>query len=137
MGAVGLLTPENCTPARERQAWEYYRTPPHDRLSGVWNELTPLVHDRDRLRVKCLGVFDTVGALGIPVQGFRRLNRSKYQFHDVTLNAITDVNLHAIAVDERRFAFQAAVWRKPQFKSYDTVTEQVWFPGVHSDIGGG
>lgn len=137
LNAVGLLTSENCTPARESQAWQYYRTSPNDRLSGIWSELTPLVHPRERLRVACLGVFDTVGALGIPVEGLRRFNRAKYEFHDVTLSSIADVNLHAIAVDERRLAFQAAVWRKPQFKYYNTVTEQVWFPGVHSDIGGG
>ena len=47
------------------------------------------------------------------------------------------MNLHAIAIDEAREPFLASVWRKPKFKSYTTVTEQVWFAGVHSDIGGG
>lgn len=137
LGAVGLLRKEHCTPTRESQAWEYYRTPPNDRLSGLWSKLTPFVHEREGVRVTCLGVFDTVGALGIPSQRFRRLNRSKYEFHDVTLGSVSDVNLHAIAVDEQRRPFEAAVWRKPQFKCYGTKIEQVWFPGVHSDVGGG
>jgi hypothetical protein len=137
VAAAGLLRREACTPARENEAWQFYRTPPNDRLSGIWSELTSFVHDRDRLRVTLLGVFDTVGALGIPIQLARRLNRSRYEFHDVTLGSISDVNLQALAVDERRKPFQAAVWRKPQFKFYATEVEQVWFAGVHSDVGGG
>jgi hypothetical protein len=138
LGAVGLLRDKDCTPEREQEAWSYYRTPPNSRLSGIWCALTPFVHERARFRVKCLGVFDTVGALGIPHRWAWRLNRQRYEFHDVTLGSITDVNLHALAVDERREPFQATVWRKPQFKDYgSTVVEQVWFSGVHSDVGGG
>src|SRR5947208_216222 len=34
--AVGLLRCEHCTPENEKRAWEFYRTPPRDRLSGDW-----------------------------------------------------------------------------------------------------
>jgi len=55
------------------------------------------------------------------------------------LGAITDINLHAIAIDEHRRPFEAAAWTKPKFASYgkERVVEQVWFPGTHSDVGGG
>jgi hypothetical protein len=53
------------------------------------------------------------------------------------LSSITRVNLHALAIDEHREPFRAAIWRKPRFKAYTSVTEQVWFPGAHADIGGG
>jgi Uncharacterized alpha/beta hydrolase domain (DUF2235) len=43
----------------------------------------------------------------------------------------------AIAMDEHRQPFGATIWRKPKFKSFATATEQVWFPGSHSDVGGG
>jgi myosin-crossreactive antigen len=89
------------------------------------------------LRVSCLGVFDTVGALGVPLEAFIRANRERYEFHDVELSSITRVNLHALAVDENRWPFQATVWRKPRFKKINTVVEQTWFAGSHADVGGG
>ena len=135
--AAGLLRREECTEAIEQTAWNFYRTPPNDRLPGVWTSLTPYVHNREKLRISCLGVFDTVGALGVPLGFFRILNRDKYQFHDVELSSITDQNLHALAIDELREPFEAAVWRRSKFKQFNTQTEQVWFPGAHADIGGG
>jgi uncharacterized protein (DUF2235 family) len=84
-----------------------------------------------------LGVFDTVGALGIPLAFLRRANRDKYEFHDVELSSIVDVNLHALALDEHREPFEAALWRRSKFKHFKTTTEQVWFPGAHADVGGG
>ena len=67
----------------------------------------------------------------------RQFNRDEYGFHDVELSSITDVNLHAVAIDEHRWPFEAALWRQPPFKKYDTKVEQVWFSGAHSDVGGG
>ncbi len=134
--AAGLLRRETCTPENEAVAWGFYATPPDDRFSGIWESLTSLVHDRQELRIACVGVFDTVGALGIPLGVFRALNRDKYGFHDVDLPSITDLNLHAVAIDEHRAPFEAALWRKPKFKRFTTRTEQVWFAGGHGDIGG-
>lgn len=137
LAAAGLLTRESCTPELEAKAWNFYRTAPNDRMPGIWMELTPRVHDRAQFRIDCIGVFDTVGALGVPLPSFYRINRERYEFHNVDLSSITKVNLHAIAIDEHREPFQATVWRKPKFKSFTTVTEQVWFVGAHSDVGGG
>jgi T6SS, Phospholipase effector Tle1-like, catalytic domain len=75
--------------------------------------------------------------LGIPTSTFRVANRDKYEFHDVELSSTTDVNLHALAIDEQREAFEASVWRRSKFKNFQTKTEQVWFSGVHADVGGG
>jgi len=137
IGSAGLLRRECCTRELEQAAWEFYRTPPSDRLSGDWMSLTPHVHDRKEFRISCVGVFDTVGALGIPLSPFQLYNRDKYAFHNVDLSSIARVNLHALAIDEHRPPFQAAIWRKPKFKVYTSATEQVWFPGVHADVGGG
>jgi uncharacterized protein (DUF2235 family) len=135
--AAGLLKRDDCTPEFEQKAWEFYRCPPNDRLPGVWSSLTTHMHDRSALRVACLGVFDTVGALGIPFPQFKVFNRDTYEFHDVELCAITDVNLHAIAIDEQRQPFEPSLWRRSKFKKFHTVVEQVWFPGAHADVGGG
>ena len=134
---AGLLMRDACTPDLEAQAWAYYRTPAHDRQPGAWSQLTPYVFDRALLTIECVGVFDTVGALGIPLPFFWSANRQRYGFHDVNLNTIVRINLQALAIDEHRAPFEAAVWRKMPFKQYGGRVEQVWFAGSHADIGGG
>ncbi|WGD31559.1 DUF2235 domain-containing protein [Ancylobacter sp. WKF20] len=133
IGASGLLKAENCTTQNEQTVWELYRTPPKDRYPAdtVW--LRTLTHDG--VRIRGLGVFDTVGSLGIPGSVFRR-NRERYEFHDTALSSIIDVSLHAVAIDEKRRWYPPALWQVPQHAGF-TAVEQVWFPGVHSDIGGG
>jgi Uncharacterized alpha/beta hydrolase domain (DUF2235) len=56
------------------------------------------------------------------------------------VNSLVDIRLHAVAIDEPRRAFEPTMWTKPKFKKINdaaTPTEQAWFPGAHSDIGGG
>ncbi|HXE23507.1 MAG TPA: DUF2235 domain-containing protein [Roseiarcus sp.] len=137
LAAAGLLRQDACSEELEELAWRYYRSATSERMPAVWRRLTAYVHDRHELRVKLIGVFDTVGALGIPLDFAWRLNREEHGFHDVELSSITDVNLHAVAIDEHRRPFEAALWRMPPFKQYDTVVEQVWFSGAHADVGGG
>ena len=86
-------------------------------------------------RVKFIGVWDTVGALGIPIDGLNWFNQ-RWQFHDVKLSKIVEYAYQALAVDERRKPFQPAIWER-QEHSVDQTVEQVWFAGVHSDVGGG
>jgi hypothetical protein len=136
LNATGLLQRRYCSAELELKAWSYYRTSPNARLPGIWTELTPYVHWRDKFRVECVAVFDTVGALGVPLEPFWRANRDRYAFHNVELCSITNLNLHAVAIDEHRKPFQATIWRKPPFKQFATTTEQVWFVGSHGDVGG-
>ena len=93
----------------------------------------------ENVRIRCIGVWDTVGALGIPTELGRMLFGKKCYFHDVELSGIVDIALHAVAIDEKRGSFPPALWVKSddapppdQFQ----VVEQVWFPGVHSNVGG-
>jgi hypothetical protein len=87
------------------------------------------------LHVKFIGVWDTVGALGIPLRGLRWLTKDKYTFHDTELSGAVTNAYHALAIDEHRKPFEPAIWEyKP--KSWQQV-EQVWFCGAHSDVGGG
>ncbi|MDH5833501.1 DUF2235 domain-containing protein [Luteimonas kalidii] len=89
----------------------------------------------EAIPIRFVGVWDTVGALGIPVRGLRSLTADKYRFHDVELSGIVQHACQALAIDERRAPFEAARWAyRP--KPGQTV-EQVWFCGVHSDVGGG
>lgn len=89
-------------------------------------------------RVRFIGVWETVGALGIPAVGGRfgaRLNR-RWQFHDTDLSTSVDAAFQALSIDERRGAFVPAIWRQ-QAEAVDQQLEQVWFAGVHGDVGGG
>lgn len=137
VGSAGLLLDKYCDAEMEDRAWSYYRTSPNDRLPAIGVALKQFTHPADELRISCLGVFDTVGALGIPIAGLYRLNRSKYEFHDVELSPVVQVNLHALAIDEHRPEFRASVWRVNKYVLTSGAVEQTWFCGAHSDIGGG
>ena len=89
----------------------------------------------DAIRVRFIGVWDTVGALGIPLRGLRGLTREKYQFHDTELSSVVAHACHALAIDEHRTPFEPTLWSYVP-KAGQTV-EQVWFAGAHSDVGGG
>ena len=84
-----------------------------------------------------MGVWDTVGALGMPVRGLRFINRLMgLEFHDVKLSSTVDHACHAVAIDEKRKPFMPALWEQ-QAHAMGQKMEQAWFAGVHSNIGGG
>ena len=90
-------------------------------------------------RIRFIGVWDTVGALGIPVDGLRliaRINR-RWAFHNTDLSTSVDAAYQALAIDEKRRAFKPALWTVRADAPAEQRVEQVWFPGVHSDVGGG
>lgn len=85
--------------------------------------------------IRFLGVWDTVGALGIPLAMFDRLNHRVYEFHDTQLSKIVDRAYQACAIDEHRQDYEITLWT-PKEKPGQTL-EQRWFAGSHSDVGGG
>jgi uncharacterized protein (DUF2235 family) len=86
-------------------------------------------------RAKFIGVWDTVGALGLPVGGLLKFINKRWSFHDMTLSSWADNAFQALAIDEHRKPFQPAVWNRST-KATAQVLEQVWFAGVHSNVGG-
>ncbi|MBP1853234.1 DUF2235 domain-containing protein [Rhizobium halophytocola] len=84
-----------------------------------------------------IGVWDTVGALGVP-DDMALLNLiddpKKHSFHDTTLGATVAHARHAVAIDEMRQSFMPTLW---DAAPSDPRVKQVWFPGVHGDVGGG
>jgi uncharacterized protein (DUF2235 family) len=85
--------------------------------------------------IKFLGVWDTVGALGIPLAAAARLDAALYEFHDTQLSSIVERAYQAVALDEHRGEYDITLW-DPKEKP-GQVLEQRWFPGAHSDVGGG
>jgi len=93
------------------------------------------VTGEEPIGVTFLGVWDTVGALGIPLRGLRWLTRRKYQFHDTELSGCVKRAWQALAIDEHRGPFAPTLWDyvpKP-----GQQVQQTWFIGAHSDVGGG
>jgi uncharacterized protein (DUF2235 family) len=131
-------------------AWNYYRTPPRERRRSFAEvvEATPLPGLRDtgrplfhgNVEIQFVGVFDTVGALGIPALFGRFRERwavpgSIAGFHDTSPSRIVRQAAQALAVDDHRPSFAPTLWTGA--KPPGAVIDQTWFAGNHSDVGGG
>ncbi|SFR41970.1 Uncharacterized protein, PA2063/DUF2235 family [Yoonia tamlensis] len=108
------------------------------------------------LAVNYLGVWDTVGALGVPGHWMTaKLFNKRHEFHDEHLSSMVTSARHAVAIDEHRKTFPPALWSEKLDRmnlaalglesdaSLEPTTRdnwayrQEWFPGDHGSIGGG
>ncbi|HET9256389.1 MAG TPA: DUF2235 domain-containing protein [Pseudonocardiaceae bacterium] len=91
--------------------------------------------------IRLVGVWDTVGSLGIP-DNLGVLNLfdvdDRHKFHNTELSSIITHARHAVALDERRGPFTPTLWTSetPEPGTGRSI-KQVWFPGDHCDVGGG
>jgi uncharacterized protein (DUF2235 family) len=100
-----------------------------------------------RPNIRFVGVWDTVAAYGGPITEITRaidnwiypLSMPDYQLHERVQCA-----RHALALDDERDAFQPLVWDEVheatlvERKIVDPERlKQVWFTGMHADVGGG
>jgi uncharacterized protein (DUF2235 family) len=113
------------------KAYHIYRTKWHADAENAQHFREP---NGRPVKIKFLGVWDTVGALGIPLEVFRSLKGDRYLFHDTSISSSIENAYQALAIDERRKPFAPTIWKT---KAGRERTEQCWFTGVHSDIGGG
>ncbi|KAI6014359.1 hypothetical protein EDC04DRAFT_2754534 [Pisolithus marmoratus] len=115
---IGLLTRENL-----------------GNLFTIWRQLvrhqTPTVPpDTRKTRIKCVGVWDTVGAILNTVDALG--------IEDTSLPPTVDVALHALSLQDNRDKFLPTLWQTPpDGLPANQILKQVWFPGAHSDVGGG
>jgi len=97
-------------------------------------------HDGDSFSVKCLGVFDTVGSLGLPEElafGSKRI-KTLFGFPDSVLGDHVERAYQALALNETRADFNCNKFQlSEEGKRKKQVLKQCWFAGSHSDIGGG
>ena len=117
-------------------AYGFYLTK-RNKVSKVGEKVFEIVETvKNSHCVTFLGVFDTVAALGFPLENkdAEKFDKEIYRFFDTELNENVLNAYHALAVDEHRFAFEPVLWTK---HSPNTKMEQVWFAGCHQDIGGG
>jgi hypothetical protein len=150
IGTVGMLRKHEM--ARFSEVWDWYW---QDRQKRDRHTLSRLVPDRiPDVYIDGIGVWDTVGALGIPGSN---LCASAFAFLETELGPRVRHAFQALAIDEQRGNFQGAVWvpylpnrrvrgetavavRAPESTPANATPQvlgQMWFPGVHSNIGGG
>lgn len=108
----------------------------------AWPRLTtPFTSPPVDLAIRYLGVWDTVGQLGIPrVLPFSIGVNAEYEFHDTALSRSVQFARHAAAIDEKRAAFAPTLWSNlERFNTPGAPTRvaQAWFPGDHGGVGGG
>lgn len=96
-------------------------------------------HHNQWTKIKFLGVWDTVDALGLPIKSLSTLVDwfpfFRHKYHNLTLSESVEHARQALAIDDERLTFHPKIWDK-EIKSYQTM-KQVWFSGMHTDVGGG
>jgi uncharacterized protein (DUF2235 family) len=113
--------------------WEGYRLRAHP---GQPDVRTHFPNRYVIVPIKCIGVWDTVGALGTPGH-LGDMFTQFYQFQDTNLGPHIENAFHALALDEHREDFLPTLWSKLPNAPATQRLEQVWFPGAHSNVGGG
>jgi hypothetical protein len=101
--------------------------------------------------VEFLGLWDTVAAYGLPIDEMTR-GFSKWiwplELPSRVLNPCVQRACHAIALDDERTTFHPVLWTEADEKPLqpgkegkrwimDDRLSQVWFVGMHSNVGGG
>ena len=136
----GILRREQAD--RTAEAWALYRSrtkQPTSVAATLFRQA--YAHETE---IRFIGVWDTVGSLGIPVPApwflrplVDRFNK-RWAFHDTTLSSWVNGAFHALAVDEQRSAFPPTLWHQQKSAAEQgQELRQVWFAGVHTDVGGG
>lgn len=156
IGEVGLLTkkglnalPEVFEDVQHRRDPKYVPKNPDQPFPHKPSASSPRYADelerrgltRLDIKIKVIAVWDTVGSLGTPrfnflqKLGLQSPESKEMSFYDTKLSNCVENAFQALSLDERRSAFSPAVWEKPPGNK--TTLRQVWFPGVHSNTGGG
>jgi uncharacterized protein (DUF2235 family) len=112
--------------------WRLFLPPPKD--AGAQFRAKHSVED---VKIRFVGVWDTVDAVGLPFHLSDVLNATLYQFKfpNHELSPIVERAAHALAIDDPRQSFHPLLWTEtPDDKGR---IKQVWFAGAHSNVGGG
>ncbi|WP_394890341.1 DUF2235 domain-containing protein [Mesorhizobium sp. AaZ16] len=121
-----------------------YKLPALDLKSITLEERWMLKYSRP-VAIEMVGVWDTVGALGIPAFSFAGVSSSALKFHHTGLRKPVRHGFHALAIDEHRAKFAPTPWTvrtkvgeaTPAPMRPIESAEQRWFVGAHANVGGG
>ena len=139
---VGLLPPDQLNIA-DYALTAYKRASEENNLSIAWN-FSQIAGGR-RATIKFIGAWDTVASVLVPRRD--RIIPTLLMLPFTRVNPSVEVFRHAMAIDERRRMFRLNRWTAPQpfvANRFDSSAppqaqdiKQVWFAGVHADVGGG
>ncbi|GEM_PF-711746 len=96
------------------------------------------VEDPNNL-IEFIGCWDTVDALGLPIDELADFVDRwiyPYKFQSQTLGRGVSRAAHALAIDDERHTFHPVLWEQKTARDLKRIT-QVWFTGMHADVGGG
>lgn len=117
-------------------------------FGGAWEHTKRLFRKKTELRrdvlryknipIEFIGVWDTVDAVGLPFdEATQFLNLLfRFKFPDTKLSKQVKRACHAISLDDERRTFKPVIWDETDEQDPDRIM-QVWFAGVHSNVGGG
>jgi uncharacterized protein (DUF2235 family) len=90
-------------------------------------------------KIKFVGVWDTVAALGLPIKWMSYIidRFIPHTFHSFGLCDCIEYARHALSIDDERKTFHPVLWNDLEANQPKDRMKQVWFCGVHSDVGGG
>ncbi|MFQ5963260.1 MAG: DUF2235 domain-containing protein [Candidatus Scalinduaceae bacterium] len=97
-------------------------------------------------KIAFIGVWDTVDAVGVPIDELAKFINTfiyRFKFVDSKLSSEEKVKklCHALSIDDERLTFHPVMWdeegEEDKEDKKDSRIEQVWFAGVHSNVGGG
>ena len=131
-----------------------------DKPTSDFRRLYGIKHERyapnGEVPIRFMGVWDTVDAVGFPIAGMAEVwNRVVYRFkfNNNDLNPLVLQACQALSIDDQRLTFKPELWHQSTpsddvrrhnmmmeswGESADAESiEQVWFSGVHSNVGGG
>jgi uncharacterized protein (DUF2235 family) len=146
----GLLKPGS--PVSLKQLYERYRKGTAQSVRALGRVTAAELSQEDRwikeysrpIPIWFQGVWDTVGALGVPLPCVPKVSRADFAFLETDLRINDTHAYHAVAIDEHRTAFAPTLWTKVTPKVGDTYppraidkVEQRWFVGAHANVGGG
>lgn len=99
--------------------------------------MPPLEPSIEPVPIKVVGVWDTVGALGLPglfgTPGFKHVT----SFFDPGLGMTIENAFHALSLHEDRKDFLPTLWYQQNDHPPNQTLKQTWFQGCHTDVGGG
>ncbi|TRX58997.1 DUF2235 domain-containing protein [Fulvivirga sp. M361] len=117
---------------RIEEAFELYKNPAYIPMSDYSVNWRNQYAIEGSSMITFIGVWDTVGAMGLPFSFFG-LIKDQHRFYDNKLGSNVITARHALSLDERRDDFEPTIWQPND----NVDLKQVWFAGVHTDVGGG
>ncbi len=112
--------------------WKAYRA---NRNPGEFRKRTATLKDARRASVEAICVWDTVGSIGKQTRTEDIRKKLAHRYHRMTVHRNVKRIYHAVSLDERRTHFFPHLLYS-QMEDSHTHVEEVWFAGVHSDVGG-